>query len=222
MSTSTSCTATTRTCRSASSSTRSTPRSAAGRIRGPFGGSNWTRERFDAAVAYAEANGKARADGALQQLLARRDGRADLARLHRGVRHGLEGVARRARGDELRLVEPGPRLLRGREGQARQRRGGHAVWHSKANLARRERARTLAARLGRPPIHVALAYVLAQPFPVVPLIGPRRLVELDDSVAALAIALGPEQVRWLESGESGPAEAGSGRPRVRRSAARRR
>lgn len=32
----------------------------AGRIRGIFGGSNWTRERFDAAVAYAEKHGKQR------------------------------------------------------------------------------------------------------------------------------------------------------------------
>ena len=30
----------------------------AGRIRGPFGGSNWTRERFDAAIAYAERSCK--------------------------------------------------------------------------------------------------------------------------------------------------------------------
>ena len=32
----------------------------AGSIRGPFGGSNWTRERFDAAIAYADRAGKAR------------------------------------------------------------------------------------------------------------------------------------------------------------------
>ena len=31
---------------------------AAGRIRGPFGGSNWTRERFDAAIDYARRTGK--------------------------------------------------------------------------------------------------------------------------------------------------------------------
>ena len=30
----------------------------AGRIRGPFGGSNWTRERMDEAIAYAERTGK--------------------------------------------------------------------------------------------------------------------------------------------------------------------
>jgi aryl-alcohol dehydrogenase-like predicted oxidoreductase len=47
--------------------------------------------------------------------------------------------------------------------------------------------------------------VLAQPFPVVPLIGPRRLVELDDSVSALGLELAPDQVRWLEAGGARPA-----------------
>ena len=75
------------------------------------------------------------------------------------------------------------------------------VWYSEQNFARRDRAIELASRLGKRPIHVALAYCLAQPFPVLPLIGPRRLVELDDSLQALDIALTPEQVRWLESGE---------------------
>jgi aryl-alcohol dehydrogenase-like predicted oxidoreductase len=40
--------------------------------------------------------------------------------------------------------------------------------------------------------------VLAQPFPSVPLIGPRRLVELEDSLKAFEIKLTPEQVKWLE------------------------
>jgi aryl-alcohol dehydrogenase-like predicted oxidoreductase len=35
---------------------------------------------------------------------------------------------------------------------------------------------------------------------VLPLIGPRRLVELDDSLNALSITLTPEEVRWLDSG----------------------
>ena len=46
----------------------------------------------------------------------------------------------------------------------------------------------------------ALAYVLAQPFPSIPLIGPRRLEELDDSIKALSIKLTPDQVKWLENG----------------------
>ena len=73
------------------------------------------------------------------------------------------------------------------------------TWYSEQNFRRRDRAVELAAELGRSPLHVALAYVLAQPFPVVPLIGPRTLDELDDSLSALDIALTPEQVKWLEA-----------------------
>ena len=60
-------------------------------------------------------------------------------------------------------------------------------WYSEKNFERRDRAIELASKLGRSPIHIALAYVLAQPFPVVPLIGPRTLVELEDSLSALDI-----------------------------------
>ncbi len=42
--------------------------------------------------------------------------------------------------------------------------------------------------------------MLAQPFPSIPLIGPRTLDELDDSLEAFDIALSPEQVAWLERG----------------------
>ena len=65
------------------------------------------------------------------------------------------------------------------------------VWYSEQNFARRDRAIELANELGKSPIQVALAYCLNQPFPLVPLIGPRRLLELDDSLAALDIALTP-------------------------------
>ena len=41
-----------------------------GRIRGPFGGSNWTRERLDEAVAYAERTGKTKPQALSQQLRA--------------------------------------------------------------------------------------------------------------------------------------------------------
>ena len=45
---------------------------------------------------------------------------------------------------------------------------------------------------------MALAYCLHQDFPVLPLIGPLTLEELEDSLQALDIALTPEEVRWLE------------------------
>ena len=72
------------------------------------------------------------------------------------------------------------------------------VWYSEKNFGRRDRAIELANRLGKSPIHVALAYVLAQPFPSVPLIGPRTLGELDDSLRALDIALSPDELEWLD------------------------
>ncbi|MDP3316694.1 MAG: aldo/keto reductase, partial [Devosia sp.] len=56
----------------------------------------------------------------------------------------------------------------------------------------------LANQLGKSPIHIALAYVLTQSFPSIPLIGPRTLHELDDSLQAFDIKLTPEQVKWLE------------------------
>jgi len=77
------------------------------------------------------------------------------------------------------------------------------VWYSEENFGRRDRAIELAQKLGKSPIHVALAYVLAQPFPSVPLIGPRTLDELEDSLKAFDIKLTPEDVAWLESGETG-------------------
>ena len=77
------------------------------------------------------------------------------------------------------------------------------VWYSEENFARRDRAVELAKARRASPIHVALAYVLGQPFQMVPLIGPRRLVELDDSLRALELELTPAEVRWLATGRSG-------------------
>ena len=53
------------------------------------------------------------------------------------------------------------------------------------------------ASSGKSPIHIALAYVLAQPFPSVPLIGPRTLGELEDSLEALDIELSVDDLLWL-------------------------
>jgi aryl-alcohol dehydrogenase-like predicted oxidoreductase len=56
---------------------------------------------------------------------------------------------------------------------------------------------------------VALAYCLAQDFPVVPIIGPLAVSELEDSLQAVDIRLSPADVRWLEEGEAGVVEAAS-------------
>jgi aryl-alcohol dehydrogenase-like predicted oxidoreductase len=75
------------------------------------------------------------------------------------------------------------------------------AWYSDLNFERRERAEKLGERLGKSPIQIALAYVLNQPWPVVPLIGPRSLGELNNSLEAFEIRLSPTDVVWLESGK---------------------
>jgi Predicted dehydrogenases and related proteins len=173
----------------------------AGRIRGPFGGSNWTRERMDEAIAYAERTGKTRPQ-ALSNNFA-------LAEMLDPIWPGCVTAATpdfkqwlvdrqitnfswssQARGFFTDLAG---RDKRDNEELAR-------CWYNEQNFARRDRAIELARQLGHNPIHVALAYVLAQDFPSVPLIGPRRLVELEDSLNAFDIRLTPEQVKWLEQG----------------------
>lgn len=173
----------------------------AGRIRGPIGGSNWTRERLDEANEYARANGKTEL-GAMSNnfslaemikpfwagCIAASDDEWKAWLKDRQIpnfawssqgRGFFTDQAGRDKTSDTELVE---------------------AWYSDKNFGRRDRAIELGKELGRPPIHIALAYVLAQPFPVVPLIGPRRLVELEDSLSATDIELTPEQVRWLEAG----------------------
>ena len=70
-------------------------------------------------------------------------------------------------------------------------------WNSDDNFRRLERARQLADERGVLPVQVALAYVLCQPFPTFPLIGPRLLSETRSSVTALAVELSADDLRWL-------------------------
>jgi predicted dehydrogenase/aryl-alcohol dehydrogenase-like predicted oxidoreductase len=70
-------------------------------------------------------------------------------------------------------------------------------WYSDDNFARKERAATLARERGVEEINIALAYVLAQPFPVWSLIGPATRSEVRSCFSALDISLTPDEVRWL-------------------------
>ncbi|MFB2566636.1 aldo/keto reductase [Rhizobium sp. IMFF44] len=171
----------------------------AGRIRGIFGGSNWTRARFDEAIAYAEKNGKA-APAALSNNFS-------LAEMLDPIWAGCVAAS----DDEWKAwlnAKQIPNFAWSSQGRGfftdragRDKRDDEElvrVWYSDRNFGRRDRAIELAQKLGRNPIHIALAYVVAQPFPVIPLIGPRTVAELEDSLSALDIKLTPEQVKWLE------------------------
>ncbi|WP_337267346.1 aldo/keto reductase [Oryzifoliimicrobium ureilyticus] len=170
-----------------------------GRIRGIFGGSNWTRERMDEAIAYAEKTGKAK-PAALSNNFS-------LAEMLEPIWAGCVTSSDDDWKTWLKATQV-PNFAWSSQGRGfftdRAGRDKHddeeivRCWYSDKNFARRDRAIELAQKLGRSPIHIALAYVIAQPFPVVPLIGPRTIAELEDSLSALDIQLSPEDVKWLE------------------------
>ena len=70
-------------------------------------------------------------------------------------------------------------------------------WYSEDNFQRLERVQQLAKERGVQPIAIALAWVLDQPFPTFPLIGPRTLSETRTSLHALGVALTRDEVAWL-------------------------
>lgn len=170
-----------------------------GRIRGPFGGSNWTRERFDEAIAYADKTGKQR-PGALSNNFA-------LAEMLDPIWAGCVTASttewkswlKQRQIPNFSWSSQARGFFTDRAGRdKRENEEMVRVWYNDQNFVRRDRAVDLAKQLGKSPIHVALAYVLAQDFPSIPLIGPRTLHELDDSMNAFDIKLTAEQLAWLE------------------------
>jgi aryl-alcohol dehydrogenase-like predicted oxidoreductase len=164
----------------------------AGRIRA-FGGSNWTAERVDEANRYAEQRGLVGFTALSNQF--------SLARMVRPTFPGCLDAA----GEEWRawLVRTGMPVV----AWSSQAAGFFAAdtgaptaraWRDAGNLSRRDRTQQLAARKGVPATTIALAWVLAQPLPIFPIIGPRTLAELLSSLAAIPINLSPEESAWLD------------------------
>ncbi len=169
-----------------------------GRVRA-FGGSNWTIERLEEAQAYARKHGLTGFSALSNNF--------SLARMINPVWPGCIAAST----DEWRAwLEKTQMPLFAWSSQARGFFAGRAhpedrsdpglvhCWYSDDNFRRLDRARELAEKKGVLPIHIALAYVLHQPFPTFALIGPRRLSETRSSFAALEIDLTPEEVAWLD------------------------
>lgn len=72
-----------------------------------------------------------------------------------------------------------------------------ASWFSADNWRRVERARELASQHDVHPVNIALAWVLHQPFPTFPIIGPRTAEELSTSLRALDVSLTLRDLAWL-------------------------
>ncbi len=170
----------------------------AGRILS-YGVSNWTPERFDEAQAYAKANGRAGF-----QALSDHFGLAEAYDVPwAGCVHVTDPASKawleerqipllpwssqargfftgRARPDDL----SDPELVR--------------CYYGDDNFERLRRAEQLGAEHGVQATAIALAYVLAQPFPTFPLFGPRTITEVRSSMRGLSVELTPEQVAWLD------------------------
>ena len=71
------------------------------------------------------------------------------------------------------------------------------VYYNNDNFERLNRAQALGEQNGASAIQIALAYVLHQPFPIFPLIGPRTPDELTSSLGGVEIELSDEQMCWL-------------------------
>ena len=70
-------------------------------------------------------------------------------------------------------------------------------WYSDDNFDRLTRVRQMAVNKGVPTITIALAYVLNQPNPTFPLIGPLTADETRSSMAALDVDMTPDDLAWL-------------------------
>ena len=170
-----------------------------GRIKA-FGGSNWRLDRIDEGNRYAEERGLTPFTALSNQF--------SLAAMEQPVWPGTIAVSSDA---DLAWLRARDLTLFAWSSQARGfftdyvERGRDVdpafadCWYSERNFARRNRAKKLAAELGTTLSRIALAYVLAEDFPVIPIIGPLTRAELQDSLGAFDVRLTPEQVVWLRS-----------------------
>jgi aryl-alcohol dehydrogenase-like predicted oxidoreductase len=85
------------------------------------------------------------------------------------------------------------------------RRGAERMAESIAkHRPRLEAYEDFCREIGAEPAQVALAWVLANPAVTAPIIGPRTREQLDESLAALALALAPEHLARLDAIFPGP------------------
>lgn len=75
---------------------------------------------------------------------------------------------------------------------------GEGPYRSPLNHARLGRILSLSGETGFTITQIVLGYLLSQPFFTLPVIGPRTLEQLSDSLTAAEIHLTPEQVAFLE------------------------
>jgi aryl-alcohol dehydrogenase-like predicted oxidoreductase len=72
-----------------------------------------------------------------------------------------------------------------------------ALFHTPLNQERYERIRSLQFATGLTSNEIVLGYLLGQPFPTFPIIGPKKVTDLEESVKAAKTALTAENIAFL-------------------------
>ncbi|KYZ75455.1 aldo/keto reductase [Anaerosporomusa subterranea] len=165
-----------------------------------YGVSNWSTERMTEAIAYCATKGYAglAANSPSLSLAKVNEPRwigcvypdADYIQWHKQTQLAMFSWAAQASGFFAGLytpeVIPNPDIAR--------------VYYSEANWERFRRAKEMAVLKGRQYTtnHIALAYVLNQPYPTCAVIGPQKTEELLDSIMAVDIQLTEQELMWLD------------------------
>jgi aryl-alcohol dehydrogenase-like predicted oxidoreductase len=174
----------------------------AGRI-GWFGASNWRPERISEANAYARTIGSEgfvacqpfwglatpNKEGAAAQGYGHYYEDAGFRELH------AEGItmipyAGQSRGVFTKMDEGGPEALPD---------ALKGMYQNPENERRLPVLKEIAKAHGATLNQVVLAYLLSQPYPVIPIFGANRVEQIADSVQAADLKLAPEDVDWLRA-----------------------
>ncbi len=162
---------------------------------GALGVSNWTPERIREANGYAEAHGLAgftvdEPQFSLARVRVFRDDTMvtmgpELYALHRETGMLCLPFTSQALGFFPKLLEGGVEAVRDSE------------YLCPENLAAAERMRVLSERTGLSANVIGLCWLMGQPFPVIPIVGPNRPETLEAALAAADASLTPEEIEDL-------------------------
>ncbi len=163
-----------------------------------FGGSNWTAQRLDEANQYARARGVAGFVASQPRFsLLQYETQSRDARLKPGVLLHVDDEDRRRHADsQLPIICYGPtgNGFFANEGEAPEK------FINEANTARAARAMELAEQLNATPNQVALAWLRAQPYPVIPILGTANPDHLRDALGVVDVNLTEQQAAYLQAG----------------------
>jgi aryl-alcohol dehydrogenase-like predicted oxidoreductase len=166
---------------------------AAGRV-GAVGVSNWSPERAAAFDAYARDHGRARLAALSNQLSLARMVEPPWAGCVGSREAGTLAWLERTQTPLVAWSAQARGWFSGRRHDAEVRR----CWATADNRERRRRAEAVARRRQLAPSTVAVAWVIAQPFPTVAVCSPPSLAGLAQSLAADGVDLDDELCAWLD------------------------